>query len=76
MCVGVFSNAARVAILSRLRTMGPDGGNGTMNESRTRVRRLVLLALTLWACVIWLKNSEVAEAATGQQDATEEQENN
>jgi hypothetical protein len=44
-----------------------------MNESRQRVRRLVLLALTLWACVTWLRTSEVAQASTGEQEVTEEQ---
>ena len=39
-----------------------------MNESGTRLRWFVLLVLTLWACVMWLENSDVAQAATG--DAT------
>ncbi len=31
------------------------------------------MALTLWACVIWLRNSEIAEAATGETVTTEQQ---
>jgi hypothetical protein len=44
-----------------------------MKDSDSRVRRLVLMALTLWACVIWLRNSDIAVAATGETATTEQQ---
>ena len=56
------------------RVVRTEGKSEAMKESRMWVRRLVFLAMTLWACVIWLKNSEVAEAATGE-EATQQEHN-